>query len=321
MKMKNKIFFIIALFGILTCVNSQAEILVETQIDTNNVLIGEPLTVTETLTTDKKIHFIWPEFKDSTEKVEILKDGVVDTVLNGKQTKFIRKTQITAYDTGSFAINPLVYVIEKNKENDFNPIVKSLPLVRFHYMPLDSTAEIIDIKAPIQEPITLAEIINYIAIVLSIIIIAFLLYSLIKNYKPAEKVVLKYDPTIPAHILAAKQLKELEDGKLWQNEQHKEFYIKLSEIIRLYIERRFGINALEMTSNEIKAELKNVDINEDIRLRFEKMLDDGDLTKFAKFKPLPDENFAAIKVCYDFVEFTKVLAEENNIEEVKNNSE
>jgi hypothetical protein len=107
----------------------------------------------------------------------------------------------------------------------------------------------------------------------------------------------------PAHEIAFEQLAAAEKEKLWQNGNYKEYHSRLSDIVRTYIEHRFGINAMELTTDEILASLKTMPAREKDLLRH--VLSLSDLVKFAKASPINTENELSISYARDFIEATK----------------
>lgn len=110
---------------------------------------------------------------------------------------------------------------------------------------------------------------------------------------------------IPPYQLALLRLAELKEANLWQSGQEKEYYTRLIDILRDYLQGRFGINAMEMTSQQITRILQH---NEATRLsneRMKRILEIADMVKFAKVRPLPDDNFRAFNEATQFVEETK----------------
>ena len=117
-------------------------------------------------------------------------------------------------------------------------------------------------------------------------------------------------PPLPPHVAAIRALEALHNQKLWQNNRHKQYYSGLTDILRTYIAARWGIGAMEMTSDEIIAAMRPVELPDKARMDLTAILRDGDLVKFAKATPPAEENEADYLKAYYFVEETK-LAEEN----------
>ncbi len=65
----------------------------------------------------------------------------------------------------------------------------------------------------------------------------------------------------------------------------KEFYDQLSDIVRLYLERRCGIAALKMTSCDLLREMRRTQTDTQARNLMKKLLEHCDLAKFARHQP------------------------------------
>ncbi|MEE2787408.1 MAG: hypothetical protein VX589_08725 [Myxococcota bacterium] len=89
----------------------------------------------------------------------------------------------------------------------------------------------------------------------------------------------------PAHVIALERLENLIAEDLPSQERIDEYYVRISEIVRGYLERRYGINGLEMTSDEIRAWCMAGDLSPETRAGFDAFLADSDLVKFADFRP------------------------------------
>jgi hypothetical protein len=92
-------------------------------------------------------------------------------------------------------------------------------------------------------------------------------------------------PPVPAHVIALGRLAALDVEQHIAAERYKELYIALSEIIRGYVGGRFGFDALEMTTAEIRAALVGLRVAADTQSRVDALLDAWDLVKFAKYRP------------------------------------
>ena len=113
----------------------------------------------------------------------------------------------------------------------------------------------------------------------------------------------------------------LKEKKLWQNDQIKQYYSGLTDILRTYLENRYRISALEQTTYEIVSTLKQQNLTEQKALNLLSfVLEYGDLAKFAKYKPLPDENDKSMKNAYAFIEKTKLIEKVTDIKEDTNNN-
>lgn len=121
----------------------------------------------------------------------------------------------------------------------------------------------------------------------AIALITLLVYRRVQARKRAEK---PPPPPIPAHVLAIERLDQLEVDELIARQAYKELYLQLSEIVREYIGRRWGFDALEMTTVEISGHLARREVHSQVCQRLREYFGECDLVKFAKV--LPDDEDA-----------------------------
>ena len=109
-------------------------------------------------------------------------------------------------------------------------------------------------------------------------------------------------PTRPAHEVAHQELDWLESSELLRRGRTKEYYIEVSDIIRRYLEARYAVRALEMTSREVLEQLEEAASGTDVHGRFASFFEECDLVKFAKHRPTPaacDEIVPAARALVD----------------------
>jgi hypothetical protein len=129
-----------------------------------------------------------------------------------------------------------------------------------------------------------------------------------------ESVKLKVSP----HIEALEALVLLEEERVWLAGRTKEYYTRLTEILRVYVERRWGFGTLELTSDEILSHAAISSLDAGIREDLERVLRLSDLVKFARWQAIPSENEWAMQLAQKFVRNTAVLTEpENQVPEIK----
>ena len=126
------------------------------------------------------------------------------------------------------------------------------------------------------------------ALVLSVLTLVLLVTLAVKVIlRLRHKEPLDPESLKPAHERAMLELGRLEARALLSEGKAKEFYSELADILRRYLDRRFQMETLELTTFEI---LKNLKENEfDVRLteKIKELLEHSDLVKFAKFIPPP----------------------------------
>ena len=295
--------FLFCIFGFIYNSYSQ-NVTAKASLDTLRGLIGDQFKLKLEVQSDKKTNILLPSMPDSIGKLVLVSRSRIDTVdSNGK---FLLRQQfvMTCFDTGWFQIPPLTVFYEKKGTIIPDSAVTQALQIKFNTVKVDTSQAIKDIKAPLNVPINIWEYLIYFIIALLVIGAGIAGYFLWKKYRKRLEPKPKYDPKIPPHIYALEALKQLDDEKLWQKGKTKLYYIKLTEIIRTYLERSFDIPALEMISSDIVNEMLKVKIDMEFVERMGKIFETADLVKFAKYQPLPDVNTLSMNLCVDFVKGT-----------------
>lgn len=110
----------------------------------------------------------------------------------------------------------------------------------------------------------------------------------------------------PAHEIAYARLKGLIDEDLVKAGRTKEFYERISSILRHYIEDRYDLRAPERTTEEFLVELRHTEVlSPDNKKHLEDFLTHCDLVKFAKHSPTKEQIQRTFDLVKDFIEQTK----------------
>lgn len=98
-------------------------------------------------------------------------------------------------------------------------------------------------------------------------------------------------------------LAQLEKDDLVAKGELKEYYGRVSSILREYVEGRYGLQAPERTTEEFMEDLRRDSgtLSKEQKSLLEKFLMHCDLVKFAKFEPSADEVRATFESCKEFV--------------------
>jgi hypothetical protein len=316
-----QLFKNILLFTIITSLSqlgiAQQNFSYKAILDTNHILIGDHVAMRILVSQSPKMKVGFPIYSDSlVSGVEVLADVPVDTVNkeNG-QVSLVKTYVLTSFDTGSYTIPniKLLLLIQGAK-----PDTISLEKLVLHVATVvvdTSKSEFKDIKPPIKAPLTFGEVAPWFFGGLGVIALIGLIVWLVIRGMQNKPLLSMIKPDEPADIMAFRLLAELKNKKLWQNGHLKQYHSELTEILRVYIYREFGINALEQTSDEIlqsmmMQKLLTPDMIDSLRTVFTV----ADLTKFAKYNPVPEENETSIRLSEQFVEKTKHEPEPVNVE-------
>ncbi len=116
------------------------------------------------------------------------------------------------------------------------------------------------------------------------------------------------EPPLPAHVVAYRRLEQLKSQNWPQQGMVKEFFVELCDIVRRYIEARFQIKAIEMTTEEFLRFLQDSDwLNFSHKQLLKEFMNCCDLVKFARYGPTPSEIDHSFLAAQRFVDETKPL--------------
>ncbi len=308
--MKNLFRFFILVLASLSSLKAQ-EVRVDAVLDTARLRIGEQVKLDLYLNYDSRLGNLkveWPKIADTlTSKIEIISISPIDTTFPNKTNpaRIFQHQQllISVYDSGFYAIPPFKFNLNEGKDSLFtNPL-----FLEVHTLPVDTLpGKYKDIKEPFQEPFNwrwyLPAVLWGLAAILAVQIIVLIVLRLTRKKKQVDEVVKE---KIPAHILALSNLERIAQEALWRQGKVKEYYSELSDTIRLYIEQRFELPALESTTDEIMKAFRSRVVDAESKERLEQLLRLSDLVKFAKMSPIESEFEISLKNALDFVNGTK----------------
>lgn len=278
---------------------------IKAELDTNSMLIGQQRKLTVTVSAPEKLNVKMPLLTDSVGKLEILTLLKPDTAFQAGLKTISQKLLVTCWDTGFIAIPPIVVQYAQAGDTALIATESEPFLLRVNTVPVDTTKAIREIKPVVELPWTFAELWPYIAAGLILIAaIAGLIYYLKKhkrNVKQEEIIV----PPKPAYDIAMQELIRLKEEKLWQNGNYKLYHTRITDILRTYMHRRFGFDAMEMITDEILMQTAIKKLNSTCFSKLQFLLQTADLVKFAKMNPIATENEQCLTNAFDFLAETK----------------
>ncbi len=311
-----KLFLIIVLLFATQKVAAN-NVIMYTKMDSSAIWIGEETSIKLEVVQDKDatVNIVIPE-KTWTPEVEVKRVSKADTVnIKNNRIQINREIIITSFDSGFHAMPPIVSILGNDTFATDPLFLKVVP-------PFVDQAklEIKDINDTLRQPrfVIFDYIPWYAWVILAVLILVGIgIYIYFKHFRHKVKVVKEFVPKIPPHIKAIEALRGLKEEKLWQAGQEKEYFTRLIDILREYIDSRFSINAMEMTSSEILNSLRKNKESKLVEANIRKILEVADYVKFAKMHPLPEDNEMAMRNAIDFVELTIPQEENINKEEKK----
>jgi hypothetical protein len=310
-----KLFFnyILALLCFVTCsVNVRAQdIQAEAKLRAYTIRIGDQTKLYLSVHQPVAAHVNFPKLADTiTGKVQMISADKPDTAFDKDNHKLITITQgytITCFDAGTYTIPPFLFATPGGvlKTNELTLQVQTVKV--------DTTKAIYDIKQPMVVSYTFFDWLRdnwvWTILLLAGILLVFGLIYYLRNRPKKERVITPAKPKLPIHTIALTKLNELRDKKLWQQDEVKQYYSELTDVLREYLEKRYTVKTQEKTTDEILTALKYVDIADENKNNLRQMLILADLVKFAKERPLPVENEQSIDNAINFVLKTQQVTE------------
>ena len=288
---------------------------VRADLDSVAILIGEQSKLSYSISQSPNSFVEFPIYSDTiVSGLEIVERLKRDTFVHSDNNiEVVQSYIVTSFDS------MLIYIPSQIFIGEGDTLLSNALSLKVLSMPIDTTQQsITDIKDVYSAPFDWNSFAMWLLIVFVVIVLIVLGFYLFKRYYHKGKdgeIGEIIDPRL-AHEIAFERLESLKSEHLCEKGKIKEYYTELTDILRLYLSKRYGVSAQELTSGEILNLIKtNHFVTDPICYGYLKdVLHLSDLVKFAKWSPLPNENDKSFNEVYDFIEQTK----EEPISEIEN---
>jgi hypothetical protein len=303
--MRNLLF--ILSFFVLNLAKGQE---VSAHLSIDRILVGQPDTLTIViLSPTEKV--ILPQFLDTlSTSLEVIETGDVDSSLYDYGFTFTQQVYFTSFDTGKFVVPQLSFQSE-----DSTYFSQDL-FVTVTNVQIDLAKNIHGIQDIEDAPITMREVLIVVGktlLLLSVILlIVWVFKRLYVKYKLSKESVVDLEPEIPFMDTFWDRLSAIEEGKFWQKGEVKKFHSQVTSLMRSYLEYRYGINALEQTSDEILTQLQILVQDKILFAKIEQTLRFADMVKFAKAVGVQGQHEKAIDNLKELVQLTDFKSTEES---------
>ncbi|WP_396162632.1 hypothetical protein [Flavobacterium sp.] len=261
---------------------------ITTSIDSSQIKIGSQFKLTIKASINAKDKVVFPEGKFF-GALEILESYPVDTIKNNSQYELIKKYGLTQFDSGRYTLPNLLVKINQTafRTDSLSILVNNVKV--------DTTKQqMYDIKNIIAtEEAPSSEWWKWLLLLALIVASGFASYFIIKKIQKREETAEEFFASPIEKAIA--YLQNLDKKQLIQKGEVKEYYSEMTDIARTYIEESVNVPAMESTSSELIAALKKaisekkMFINREELNQFKLVLENADLVKFAKSKPMQFE--------------------------------
>jgi len=263
---------------------SQSSPSVTSGADITSIRIGEQIKFNINVSIEPTDQVIFPEGQ-TFAPLEMVESFATDTLRENSKLTLLKTYALTQFDSGSYNLpQQKILINEKTFTTDSLRIYVNT-------IPVDTIAQqLYDIKDLINvDKSSTIPWVLIVSIILGLGVIAGLLYWFVwrkKKLTDEEKVAL-----LPPYDRAMLELKKLENSKYLIQDEYKQYYSELTDIVRSYLEEDVHISALESTTDQLIEKLEmlkdagNLKLDTDTIYQFKKILQTSDLVKFAKSKP------------------------------------
>ena len=308
-----KSVFLALVCTVLLSVQANAQernVKLDAKLSPDSILIGDHVKLSLQATYDTTYQAIaLPQFEKNKigEVIDIIEMFKLDTVkIDGSQITVDQSYLITSFDSGYYAMAAPM-LLQTLERDTLMVDTLNFPLVALYVntIPIDTaTYEMYDIKDISEYPFFLWDSVKQFmwdywwigAIILGLALIAFGVWWYLRRLKNKGRFFIFARPQDPPYIIAFSELQKLKEEKLWEQDKTKQYYTRLTDIIRKYLEDTYGLQAMEKTSEEILRDLKTLKLEkQELYDELKEMFTYSDLAKFAKYNPSPLENEQAYK--------------------------
>ena len=302
---KQLLRFLLLIFVTISGFANTIPITVESALDTTIATIGDRIHLVILLQYPPESRFELPKVEKRLGEWEVIDRQLSNPrkIKGGFQKTW--ELELTVFDTGKVIVPELeirAYSSEDTSrallfetDEQIVDVISVLP---------PGTTEPKDIKPPF--PIRAIIPWNYIIFILLILIIIVSGVITYRRWKQKQSSIpLDEDYLEAPHLVAFRKLNELRERQSRSEDEIRFFYFRMSEIVREYLERRYFIKALEMTTREILEAFRTLDMHESIVLDYSKLFGSLDLVKFAKQIPEASENVSLWDMAYKCIDQTK----------------
>lgn len=308
--------FVIFLFWLslypLSKISAQ-NVVVTAQVDSMMMWVGQQTGLRLSVTCDAGDNVVFPSYRDTIVKgLEIIPPVTTDTqyVNNGQRMTLTRNYVVTCFDSA------LIYIPSMPVQVDGTEYPSNRLALAFmtYDIPEGQETQIFGPKENLKTPVRLYEakgLLFYWFLAILSIGLGVYLFIRFRDDKPIIRRI-RIEPKVPAHVKALSDIEELRHSGGPHSEDTKGYYTRLTDILREYINERFGFNATEMTSYEILERLEESRDKESLA-QLRDLLSTSDMVKFAKFKPMLNENDRNLMSAMEFVNDTRIEVSEEEL--------
>jgi hypothetical protein len=280
-----------------------APVTVQTRVEPGRVHIGTPFRYTMVVKANEDVELVVPILAERIGEFSIQDFGEVPHEPREGRVEVERWYDLVTYEAGDHIV-PGPTVQYRVAGSDLQRVDAPDALIMVESLLGSDATDIRDVKPPADPPRDYRVLWWAAGGLLGLATLGFLLHRLLNRPRRAAA-----PPPRPAHEVALEGLTRLRAAGLLESGRHAEFFVRLSDVVRAYLEARFGLRAPEMTTEEfLQAAQHAKQLSTESRSLLAGFLTEADLVKFARHVPGTDDAERAHEAARRFVESTAEAA-------------
>lgn len=263
---------------------------IKTSVDKNEILIGQQIHYrVEVSFPQNKYLLKWFSLPEKMNGFEVVSREKIDTSTHDGLNTFGQTMILTNFDSGRRFVPALILEVLPQEAGDSFTMLSDSILVNVKHSPLDSIQPFHDIKSIIEVKDEWAWWMWAIMIAGVILLIGGLAW-IIKRINKKKDVTAFLESKVPPFEEAMQSLEALENEKLLENSQVKEFHVRLSNIFKRYLSRKLKANKMHFTTDQVLMEMDSTGLDKEQISTLANSLHLGNAVKFAQFVPPPAQS-------------------------------
>jgi len=272
-------------------------------VDTTLVTVGDQIRMTVLVDHVAGARVVWPDSLDLSP-FEVLAADALPPSTQGDRVRSGAVLTLTAFELGELEIPSIPVRVD-------GPGDASVQLTTDRFgievvsVGVDEGGDIRGIRGPLGIPVGMLTVSLFLLVLVAVGLMAVWLFRRWRRGRMGQgSAGPDGSPRRPPHEIALEALDRIEASPMLSRGQVKDYHIEASETLRTYVEQRFEVPALEMTTREVAAGLRRARAPSGFTEGFIRFLNQCDLVKFAKVRPDADRSRAVLVLGRELVEQT-----------------
>lgn len=285
-KIGTGILFVLMAAAFPFCGHAQDMPAIKWSTDTTKIRIGEQIKLNIEVRAKKNDEVSFPDMQFASDSMEVVGMSDIDTSYKKDDAVYKVTYSLTSFDKGKYRV-PAVEIKAGDQILATDPFTVDVATVEVDTLK-QARYSIKDIR---PEPYTAGEIWKkYYWVLIVLAVLALLIWETVRLARRRKEAKIPPEMLLSPYERAKFRLNRLDEEHLVQKGRIKDFYVALTDVIRLYLDEQYGLPAPESTSDEILKDVRKLKLSKEEYSKLRDLLMDSDLVKFAKMYPSDADN-------------------------------